>query len=267
MSFIVSSVITKLVLKPIFIVKPVLSLLIAILCFTPICKGQSVDEIIKNAIEKTGGAAKWTNLKGFKIIAKFDQGGVEFPLEIVQLGDGRQYTKLTFQGNEIKQGVFDGMKLWSTNFQTMEPKMSDAETTQNVKLDSNDFPDGLLNYRSKGYKAELEGKTTIDGSEAFKVKLVKEPMTINGKTYDDITYYYFDVNTNLPIAREFEMKHGPIQGSTMVISLGDYQEVQGLLFPFSMSQGVKDAPPQPLKVESIEINPRIDDMEFTYPEK
>ena len=247
--------------------KPVLSLLIAILCFTPICKGQSVDEIIKNAIEKTGGAAKWTNLKGFKIIAKFDQGGVEFPLEIVQLGDGRQYTKLTFQGNEIKQGVFDGMKLWSTNFQTMEPKMSDAETTQNVKLDSNDFPDGLLNYRSKGYKAELEGKTTIDGSEAFKVKLVKEPMTINGKTYDDITYYYFDVNTNLPIAREFEMKHGPIQGSTMVISLGDYQEVQGLLFPFSMSQGVKDAPPQPLKVESIEINPRIDDMEFTYPGK
>ena len=247
--------------------KSALILLIATIWFSPICKGQDVDEIIKNAIEETGGAAKWTNLKGFKIIAKFDQGGVEFPLEIVQLADGRQYTKLTFQGDEIKQGVFDGTNLWSTNFQTMKPKKSDAETTQNVKLDSNDFPDGLLNYRNKGYQAELEGKITIDGREAYMVKLVKEPMTINGKTYDDISYYYFDVNTSLPIAREFEMKHGPIQGSTMVITLGDYQEVQGLLFPFSLSQGVKDAPPQPLTVESIEINPRISNKEFIYPGK
>jgi len=248
-------------------VKPTHYLLIAALCLTASSKGQSADEIINNAIQKTGGAAKWTNLKGFKVIAKFDQGGVEFPLEIVQLADGRKYTKFTFQGDVIKQGVFDGSVLWRTNFQTMEPEKSEAETTENVKLDANDFPDGLINYKTKGYLVELMGKEPVAGIEAFKVKLVKEPITIDGKEYDDITYYYFDSKTYLPIAKEFEMKHGPIIGSTMVIVLGDYREIQGLLFPFSMSQGVKDAPPQPLTVESIEINPKINDEEFVYPGK
>ncbi len=247
--------------------KSALFLLIATLYFSPVCKGQTADEIINKAIEKTGGAAKWTNLNGFKIIAKFDQGGVEFPLEIVQLADGRKYTRFTFQGDHIKQGVFDGKILWRTNFQTMEPEKSDAETTANVKLDSNDFPDALLNYHHKGYIVELLGKEVVAGTEAFKVKLVKEPITIDGKKFDDISYYYFDSNTYLPIAREFEMKHGPIKGSTMFIILGDYREVRGLLFPFSMSQGVKDAPPQPLTVASVEINPPINDKEFTYPGK
>ena len=69
---------------------------------------------------------------------------------------------------------------------------------------------------------------------------------VGGKTSEDIVYYYFDANSSLPIGKEFEIKHGPIQGSTMVIRMDDFKEVNGLLFPFSMSQGVKDAPPQPL---------------------
>jgi len=185
----------------------------------------------------------------------------------VQLADGRKYTKLTFQGDEIKQGVFDGTILWSTNFHTMEPEISDAETTANVKLDANDFPDALLNYQRKRYKAELVGKENVYGIEAFKIKLTREPVTFDQQKFDDICYYYFDCKTFLPIAREFEMKHGPIKGATMVIILGDYRAVQGLLFPFTMSQGVKDAPPQPLTVESIEINPRISNKDFSYPGK
>jgi hypothetical protein len=58
------------------------------------------------------------------------------------------------------------------------------------------------------------------------------------------------------------MKHGPIQGSTMVIQLDDYQPIGGLLFPFTMTQGVKDAPPQPLRVKSVELNPTVDKNAF-----
>ena len=119
------------------------------------CLGQSVNEIINEAITKTGGASNWAALKGIKIKAKFDQGGIEFPLEIVQLADGRQYPQLTFQNTEIKQGVFDGNTLWSTDFQTLKAKLAIEETTANVSNDSNDFPDALLNYSRKGYEAEL----------------------------------------------------------------------------------------------------------------
>lgn len=245
----------------------ILLILIVATLHAPLCSGQSVDEIINGSITKTGGASNWTALKGIKIKAKFDQGGIEFPLEIVQLADGRQYTRLTFQNTEIKQGVFDGSTLWSTDFQTLKAKQADEETTANVGNDSNDFPDALLNYSNKGYGAELLGKELLEGIEVYKIKLEKEPITVDGVQVADISYYYFDSKTLLPVALEFEVKHGPIQGSTMVITLKDYREVQGLLFPFSLSQGVKDAPSQPLVIESIEINPTINSNEFIYPNK
>lgn len=245
--------------------KIVLFISIAVMCWSSPSRGQSVDEIINKVIEKTGGVSKWNALNGFRINAKFDQGGVEFPLLIVQLKDGRQYTKLNFQGTEIKQGVFDGNTLWSTDFQTQEPKKADSETTANLKLDANDFPDDLFNYQGKGYTAELIGKEEINRRECFKIKLIKEPISINGQKVDDVVYYYIEEDTYLPAAKEFEMKHGPIQGSVMVIQLDDYRNVEGLWFPFQMSQGVKDAPAQPLVIESIEINPRISSNDFTYP--
>ena len=66
--------------------------------------------------------------------AKVNQQGMEIPLEIYQLKDGRQMTKITFQGNVIKQGVYDGETLWSHNFMTMKAEKSDAEETSNFKF-------------------------------------------------------------------------------------------------------------------------------------
>lgn len=138
-------------------------------------QSQTVDEIINSYFENTGGVDNWGKLSGVKIVAKVNQGGIEIPLEIVQMKDGRQYTKFTLQGQVLKQGVYDGEVLWSTNFQTMKAEKSDDESIANAKLDANDFPDSFFDYKKKGYTAELVGKEDFDGSETFKVKIVKEP--------------------------------------------------------------------------------------------
>ena len=231
------------------------------------CQGQAVEEIIQTAIRNTGGSSNWAALNGFRIKAKFDQGGVEFPLEIAHLKDGRKYTRLDFQGTEIMQGVFDGTTLWSTDFQTQQPRKANVETTDNIRLDHNDFPDALFNYRQKGYSVQLVGKLNFEGADAFKVKLTRESIKVDGNQVDDVIYYYIHQESFFPIAREFELKQGPIKGSTMVIRLGDYREIDGLMFPFSMSQGVKDVPPQPITVESVELDPKINPNRFTFPGK
>ena len=59
---------------------------------------------------------------------------------------------------------------------------------------------------------------------------------------------------------------GPGKGMISEVKMSDYQEVEGLYFPFSMTQGVKDQPGQPITIESIELNPSIDDSEFNFPE-
>ena len=48
--------------------------------------------------------------------------------------------------------------------------------------------------------------------------------------------------------------------------MSDYQEVEGLYMPFSMTQGVKDQPGQPITITSIELNPTVDESEFEFPE-
>ncbi|WP_298475205.1 outer membrane lipoprotein-sorting protein [uncultured Maribacter sp.] len=246
-----------------------LKLCIAVLTLafiTPI-QAQTADEIINSYFENIGGIEKLKSVSGVKMTAKMNQQGMEIPLEIIQLKDGRQMTLINFQGKEIKQGVFDGEILWGHNFMTMKAEKSDTETTNNFKLNSNDFPDSFMNYKEKGYTVELLGKETIDGAETFKVKLVKEPVMVDGKEEEDVSFYYFDAENFVPIAIHSEVKSGPGKGMTSEVILSDYQEVDGIYFPFSLTQGVKGQAGSPITIDSIVLNPEIDDSSFVFPDE
>jgi hypothetical protein len=239
--------------------------LLFLLLSTVLVQAQTADEIIANYFENTGGIEKWKTLQGIKFSAKLNQGGMEFPLEIVQLKDGRQMTSINLQGKEVKQGVFDGTTLWSTNFQTMKGEKSDAESTENFKLDIGDFPDPFLNYKARGYKVELLGKESVEGSETFKIKLTKKPIKVDGKQTDNIVYYYFDAENFVPIMMEQEVNSGPAKGMISQSTMSDYQEVSGLMMPFSMAQGYKDQDKQPISITKIELNPKVDAAAFAMP--
>ena len=228
--------------------------------------GQTADEIIDAYHENIGGTDKLKAVNGIKMTLKINQGGMELPIEVIELRDGRQMTKITFQGQEIMQGVFDGTTLWSTNFMTMQAEKSDAESLENFKLGLNDFMDDFIDYKDKGYTVEMLGVETIDGTEAYKIKLTKEPMTVEGQLVDDINFYYFDKDNYVPIAIHSEVKEGPSKGMMAESTMSDYQEVDGIYFPFSMSQGVKDQGAQPITVVSIELNPEVTDDMFTFPD-
>jgi outer membrane lipoprotein-sorting protein len=229
-------------------------------------QAQTADEIISNYFENIGGLDKLSEVQGMKMIAKVNQQGMEIPLEIIQLKEGKQVTLINFQGKEIKQNAFDGETLWSHNFMTMKAEKSDAEATSNFKLNVNDFPDSFIDYKDKGYTVELLGKETIDGAETFKIKLVKEPILVDGKKEEDISFYYFDTENYVPIAIHSEIKTGPGKGMTSEVTMSDYQEVDGLYFPYAITQGVKGQPGSPVTISSIELNPEIGDEVFTFPD-
>jgi len=243
------------------------SLLAFVICVSFTINAQTADEILTNYFENIGGLENMKKVKGIKMTAKVNQQGMEIPLDIVQLSDGKQMTTITFQGKEIKQGVFDGETLWSHNFMTMKAEKSDAEATANFKLDSNDFPDSFIDYKAKGYTVELLGKETIDGAETFKIKLTKEPVTIDGKKEESVSFYFFDSENFVPIAVQSEIKSGPAKGMISNTTMSDYQEVDGIYFPFSMTQGVKGKPGSPLTITKIELNPTVDASAFKFPEE
>jgi outer membrane lipoprotein-sorting protein len=228
---------------------------------------QTAEEIVANYFENTGGLENWNKLEGIKMSAKVNQGGMEIPIEIIQLKNGKQMTSINFQGLELKQGVFDGEVLWSTNFQTQKAEKSDKETTDNMKIQAMDFPDAFYNYKEKGYTIELLGKESLDGTETYKIKLVKKPLIVEGKEVENSSIYFFDAENFVPLVVQTEVRMGPNKGVISETKLSDYQEVDGLYFPFSMSQGVKDGMSQPITIDSIEINPTVDEAIFKFPEE
>ncbi|WP_224487921.1 outer membrane lipoprotein-sorting protein [Robertkochia flava] len=246
--------------------KSITILFMAVLSLSTALHAQTADEILENYFENIGGKEKLKSLQGLKMMAKVNQGGMEIPVEVYSLADGRQMNLISFQGKEIKQGVFDGETLWSHNFMTMQPEKSDAESTSNFKLNANDFPDPFIDYKEKGYTVELLGEETVEGASTYKIKLVKEPLTIDGKQEEDVSFYYFDKDNFVPIAVESVIKQGPAKGQTSMVTMSDYQEVEGLYFPFSMTQGVKGQPGQPLVFDSIELNPEVEAEAFEFPE-
>ncbi len=229
-------------------------------------QAQTVDEIIDTYFENTGGKAQWEKLQGLKLSAKINQMGMEIPLDIVQLRSGKQMTVINFQGQQIKQGVFDGKVLWSINMMTQKPEKSDQETTDNVKREMGDFPDPFLNYKQKGYTAELLGTEEIDGTNCFKIKLTKKPLIIEEKEVENVSYYFFDTDNFVPIVVHAEIKSGPMKGQISEIKMSDYQEVEGLYFPYSMVQGLKGQEGQTITFDQISINPEVADTEFEFPE-
>lgn len=244
-----------------------LSLLLALAFTVSFSHAQTADEIINKYLTATGGVENWQKLEGVKMSAKVNQGGMDIPLDIFNLKDGRQMTVVTFQGKSIKQGVYDGTTLWSTNFMTMKPEKSDAETTENFKTAMGDFPDPFLNYSAKGYKVELVGKETVEGTETFKIKLTKKPVLVEGKSEENVSFYFFDAEEFIPIMVESEIKVGPAKGKISQITMSDYQEVNGLFFPFSLGQGVKGMGSQPITMTKIELNPQVDSKEFVFTEE
>ena len=242
-----------------------LFVLVTLICSYTI-NAQTVDEIIDNYFENTGGVENWEKIEGVKMSAKVNQGGMEIPIEIVQLKSGKMMTTINFQGQSIKQGVFDGEVLWSSNFMTQKAEKSDEESTNMVKNEMNQFPDPFLNYKEKGFTVELVGTETVDGSETFKIKLTTTPNIIEGKEVPSIAYYFFDNENFVPIQVHEEITVGPGKGMVSEIKLSDYQEAGDIYMPFSMTQGVKGQPGAPITMDSIEINPTVDDNEFAFPE-
>ncbi len=228
-----------------------------VVALAPVVQAQTADEIIAAYFENTGGVDAWGELEGIEMNATANAQGMEIPVTIVQMKDGRQMVKINLQGQEITQFAFDGETMWSTNFMTGEAEKSDAETTENMKKTVGDFPNPFYNYADRGYKVELMGKETKEGTETYKVKLTQKPMMVDGKEKENISYHYFETENMVIIASESDAG-----GQMTTNTMSDYQEVDGLYFPFDMGMVGQN-----ITITDIKLNPEVTDEMFAFPEK
>ncbi|WP_103070529.1 LolA-like protein [Aquimarina sediminis] len=238
------------------------SILVAmILAISTSFYAQTADEIIDNYFENTGGKENWQKLEGITMKGVMKMQNMEIPFEQVMMKDGRQATTIELQGNKMVWAAYDGETSWSRNQMTMEAEKSDNEATENMKKQSKDWPSPFLNYKEKGYTVELIGNETVDGTDTFKIKVTKDPIMVNGQSQPNISHYYFDTENFVPIIVEEQINEGPMKGQKIKMSISDYQEVEGLYFPFSQSSDF-----QSMDFKEFVLNPELEETLFTFPE-
>jgi outer membrane lipoprotein-sorting protein len=118
-----------------------------------------------------------------------------------------------------------------------------------------------------GYNASLLGTEKIEGTECYKIKLEKKTLLVEGKEIPNVEYIYLDVENKVPLVVETEITSGEMKGKISQTKFSDYQEIEGVIMPFSTTSGLKDGPSQAIQFEKIEINPKVDESKFSFPKK
>jgi len=215
---------------------------------------QTVDEIISKNLKSRGGVEKLKAIETLMLKAKLVNQGMEIPFVLWAKKPNMLRTEITIQKNKIIQ-AYDGKNAWWVMplLNINEPQPMPEDYAKQLKEQQN-FDSPFLDYKKKGYKIEFLGKDDLEGTEVYKFKLTKK----NGKKY----IYYLDEDSCIELKMEgTTIKDGKeIRGETI---FGDYKEVDGIFFPFSMekkspsSQGGSQ-----MTIEEIKINPSIPDGFF-----
>ena len=122
------------------------------------------------------------------------------------------------------------------------------------------------NYKKKGYKVELVGKETWEGTEVFKVKLTKSPVMVDGKEEENVEMFFFDIENFVPLASEQIFTSGPAKGATGQTVYSDYQEVDGKYIAFSQIDKFNGQVGLEMIVKTVEFNGEVDESIFKMPE-
>jgi hypothetical protein len=221
---------------------------------------QTAEELVAKNIQAKGGLEKIKAAKTRLTTGKIKGGGRRRSVAAFKQLNMRPNlvrTNLTLQGMTAVQ-AYDGSAGWLTQpFRgRKDPELMGEDNVRDLLLAA-DFDGPLVDYAEKGNRIEYLGHDAVDGDDALRLKVTLK----NG----DIIYYYFDPDTYLEIRKETQQF---IRGSVRerVMDLGSYKPVDGVMYPFSISEGPRNNPgAQVTTIKTIEVNVAMQDSDFALP--
>jgi len=232
--------------------------IVAAAVLAPAVWAQTVDEIIAKNIQARGGMDKLKSVKTMKATATMAMGpGMEAPGVLIQKRGDLARLEFTIQGLTAVQ-AYDGKNAWQVMpfMGKKDPELMAADEAKEMQ-EMADIDGPLVDYKSKGHQVELIGKEKVEGTDAYKLKLTLK----NG----DVQTVYIDADSFLSIKEETKRT---VRGSEQVFesSIGDYKDVDGIIFPFAEESGVKGSQEkEKLTITKIELNVPVDDAVFKMP--
>lgn len=219
----------------------------------------TVDEILARNAAAKGGLEKLRAVNSMKLTGTMSFGPIEAPFVMTKKRPESMKVDFTLQGITATQ-AYDGTSGWMV-MPFLGKKDPEAMSGDELKAtrEQADFDGPFIDYAKKGNKVELLGKGDVEGKPAYNIKLVTKEGTESVVSFDAESFLEIRIESKRMVQGQ------EVQTET---SFGNYQDVNGLLFPFSLESKAKGAPSgQVITIESVELNPAVDDASFKMPEK
>lgn len=219
---------------------------------------QTAEDLVAKNLAAHGGLEKLKAIKTLRMTGRFQQGSLTAAIAEESMAPNLLRQAFTLQGMTQIQ-AYDGATGWQISpFEgRKDPELLGEDDLRGLVEDA-DFYGPLVDYKNKDNRIEYLGHDTVDGDDAYRLKVT----LANG----DIVYYYLDPDTYLEIRTErVQFIRGSIRES--FTNLGSYKQVNGVYFPFSIESGSKQNPGDPAKItlSKIEANVDIPQPEFKMP--
>lgn len=205
-------------------------------------EGITVSTIIEKYIEAIGGKSKLESVESYLLLAEAEIQGMKLELDMKKTSKNQFMKNIKVGGNSMQKQVLDGDKGYKIA-QGQRKDLSEDEITK-VKEESSPFPE--LNYLNSN--VSIEGIEEVDGKKAYKIKI------------SDSKASFYDIETGLKL-QDVETQEVQGQKISSSITYGDYKEVSGIMFPFTLSQ---TAGPQTFNfiIKEIKVNQGVSDADF-----
>jgi hypothetical protein len=223
------------------------------------CWSQTVDEIVARHVDARGGRDKIKALQSVRMTGRIRAGGGR-EASVVREVSRPGLIRLEFTVDGVTNVfAFDGAHGWqvSPSFGSFEPKAL-AAGGEELATEQADIEGPLVDWKAKGHQVELVGRETIDGREAYDLKL-----TLKGGA---VLRDSLDAQSFLQVRRRVTRT---VRGVSVEVetTYGDYREVGGLRFPYAIDTAARGrARHLEVTVEKVELNPVLDAGRFRMPE-
>jgi hypothetical protein len=217
-----------------------------------------VDSLVARNIDARGGAEAWGAVSSVRVAGEMDLGQeMVVPYVLEQKRPDKMCIEFIFDGETAVQCADGkaGWKLLPYLGRTKPEPMTDAELRETA--DSAD-PYGLLyNYAARGSDVEFVGQESLDGRDAFKLRVTLSRGAVR--------WLYLDTETALEVKLETTRT---VSGRERKVETlySDWRDKDGLLIAHRQdTRTVGDTESHFLTVDSVTVNPPLEDSRFRMP--
>ncbi len=238
------------------------SALLVLTAYSAIPEAITVDQIIEKNIAARGGLKAWRDVQAMTMTGKMDVGSkqnVQVPFVMKLKRPRMSRVEIQFAGKTALQ-IYDGTNGWKVRpyLGRNEVELFSAAEMR-AAAEQAELDGYLIDHDAKGVKAELMGVDSVEGRDAYNLKLTLKD--------GQVRHLWVDAQSFLEVKVEGSPRMMDGKFRNVEIYYRNYASIEGLRVPFVLETAVEKVQPnRKISIETVVVNPKLEENTFAKPD-